>query len=306
MQKITVLITGVTGLVGDGLARFFLNRGYSVIGTSRKNVSSWHPNLKIVNINFSKFNLTNQLEEIINQADWIIHNAAKIKRGEMSIEEGLRLFRSNTTIIYDFLRILAGYPKKKFIFISSARPFRALNSFPNKLIGYNNFDEYSTSKVMAEIICNQFVLANKVKSLVMRISAPYGYVLNNAVLSKFIKKVRLGEDITIWGNGTREQIFTFVEDIGLACELACQNDAVGVFHISGGKPITMKQLAKEIIHVFPESDSKVVFEDRIDPEEGEHIHYSTEKARKVFDYSPQHTIHQGLEKIADFMIKNDL
>ena len=307
MQKITILITGVSGLVGHGMSCYFLSKGYKVIGTSRKKISSWHPNLKIANLSFSEPNITNKLRKIINNVDWVVHSAANIKRGQMSIKQGINLFRANTTILYDLLKILTEFPNKKFIFISSARPFRKLDDTTNKLTNLNNFDEYLTSKVMAEIICNQFILTKKVEPIILRISAPYGYILNNSVLSNFINKVRLGQNITIWGSGKREQIFTFVEDIGLACEKACQNNAiVELFFITGTEAVTMKQLAKAIIQVFPESGSKIVYESRIDPEEGIRVHYPLEKAREEFNYSPYHTIHQGLKKISEFLINNDL
>ncbi len=60
------------------------------------------------------------------------------------------------------------------------------------------------------------------RTVILRISAPYGYVSNQSVIPKFIKLAKQDKNIELLGSGSRSQVFTFVEDIGYACRLAME------------------------------------------------------------------------------------
>ena len=61
------------------------------------------------------------------------------------------------------------------------------------------------------------------------------------------------------GSGNRSQIFTFTEDIGLACRLAITNQSEGIYNIAGENSIKMKELAHKIVYLTKGSRSKIVF-----------------------------------------------
>ncbi len=293
-----VLITGVTGLVGDGLARYFIERGYFVYGTSRKKRQPWSPFLQVVPLELHSTESIFSLKKIIEEVDLVISNAATIGN-ELETMEGI--IRINGLAVYDFLKIMENFPKKKFIYISGARSLSVSKYKFEEDTGYSNRDNYTTSKIVGEIIWRQFFLNEKVNVAALRISAPYGYVLNDAVIPRFIRKVLAKEDITLWGSGQRKQIFTFVEDIGYACELVLRKDAKGVFNVTGGAAISMKELAEVILEVFPSMGCQIVYEKKKDPEEGKKVRYCLTKAKEILGYVPQYDIKKGLRKLAAFV-----
>ena len=299
MKKI--LITGVTGLVGDGLARYFIERGYFVYGTSRRSFPPWSPHMEIIPLELLSSESILSLRDIIKEMDLVISNAALIKYGSGTLEDGLNIFRTNGLAVYDFLKMMENLPQKKFIYISSARATSLSQGKFEEDVGHSNRDDYMTSKIIGEAVFRQFFINEKANVASLRISAPYGYILNDAVISCFIRKVLAKEHITLWGSGQREQIFTFVEDIAYACELVLKKDAKGVFNVTGGAAITMKELAQTVLEVFPSKGSRIIFEDKKDPEEGKKVLYSLDKAKEVLGYSPQYDIKRGLKKIAAFM-----
>jgi nucleoside-diphosphate-sugar epimerase len=296
-----VLVTGVTGLVGDGLARYFIDHGYFVYGTSREAVSSWSPQLRIVPLELRSFESIASMKEVIREVDLVIHNAAMVPRISSKIEEGMDVLRANGLAVYQFLKMMEEFSMKKFVYISGARPLSLSFGAFEEDAGYTNIDDYATSKVIGDVICRQFISVGKANAVSLRISAPYGYVLNEAVVPRFIRKAMAGQDITLWGSGLREQVFTFVEDIAYACELALQKDAKGVFNITGGPAISMKELAEAVLEAFSDGGSRIVFEDKKDPQEGGKVFYPLDKAAAVLGYAPRHNIRDGLKKIAAFI-----
>lgn len=297
-QTKTVLVTGCTGLVGQGLCYYFLNRGYHVIGTARRKILSNHPRFKTAYLDLTQKESIEQLSEIVPSVDVFIHNAAITSRTkEAGIEENINILNVNFIGTYRILKILEKYSGKKMIYISGTRLAQRSLTSAEEEIPYFNKDEYSTSKLAGELVCHQFNLLDKVKSIIIRISAPYGYVLNDAVVSRFVKQVMNNQDITLWGTGAREQVFTFVEDIAFACELAFKADTQGVFNITGGPSTSMKVLAEATMKAFPGSRSRIVFENKEDPQEGTRVYYSIDKAKKEIGYAPHFNIEKGLAKV---------
>ena len=65
---------------------------------------------------------------------------------------------------------------------------------------------------MGEILCRAYGEMG-LKIVILRISAPYGFVSNQSVISRFLNLVKKGKNLELWGSGSRSQVFTFVEDI---------------------------------------------------------------------------------------------
>ena len=61
----------------------------------------------------------------------------------------------------------------------------------------------------------------------------------------------------------------------------------------------MKNLAKKVIKAYPNSNSKIIFENKTDPQEGFSISISTSKAEKELNFIPQNDLSQGIRKIAE-------
>lgn len=301
MQK--VLVTGCAGLVGHGICSHLLRHGYQVIGTSRNAVKAKISNFSMVSLDLTSIDSIRLLSNIVDEVDAVVHNAAQIPEDAArtsSPEEGY--FKVNTQGTFEMLRLVANSGNKPFVHISSSPGSMVVpNGFNDEADAlYNPANAYYASKIAAEIFCKQFQSEKRLDTTVLRINAPYGYRgPRNAVIPRFIDMARRGEDITLWGTGQRQQMFTFVEDIGLACRLALESKLTGIFNITSDEIVTMQQLASKIVEIF-QSDSEVVFNGQPDPQEGRQIKVSIEKARKVLGYVPEHNLVNGLLKIKQF------
>jgi nucleoside-diphosphate-sugar epimerase len=241
-----------------------------------------------------------ELPKALERADAIIHNAALIPGGSRDgvIPEG-RFVETNAMGTHKLLRLVAGAGSgKRFIFISSHSILAEVGDELSEDSPFHPGDEYLASKIMAETLCRQFHLQGRINLSILRIRAPYGYSGNNsAVIPRFLSLVRASKDITLWGTGNRQQAFTFVEDIGLACRLCLDKVDADTFNLSGGAPVTMLELATRVLGMFPQSSSRIVYSGKEDPQEGRKIPATGRKAERVLGFAPRFTLAQGLESV---------
>ena len=294
-----VLITGVTGLVGDGVSRYLLRNNWDVYGTSRRFTKSNRPNFHPLNLNLERE------EQFINlnrnvPFRAVIHNAAKVPYGPVTDEEAETYYRCNVDGTRHLLNWAEKSGTKIVIYISSTGAIND-NIIPltEEAFLKQNANHYHTSKIMGELLCQMYQDRGKLRVVIMRISAPYGYTGSRlSVLPKFIDKVLSNQNIDLWGNGTRKQVFTFVEDIGYACELAIKNDNCnGVYNITGSESITMQGLAETILCACPKSNSKIVLSGHKDPKERQPKIISIVKAKEEIGFEPKYNLYFGIRKI---------
>ncbi len=291
-----VLITGAKGLVGDGICRHFLDNSINVYGTSRQELKSLNQHFIPKKLNLNSKNDILSLNDTL-PLDALIHCGAKLPNSESENESEDAFHSINVSGTENLLRWAKTAGIKIFIFISGTGVFKdSHNNFKENLSNRPHSNPYHRSKANAETICQSFT-NSEMRIVIFRISAPFGYVQNNSVIPKFILSAKSSQNIELWGSGNRSQIFTFTEDIGLACRLAITNQSEGIYNIAGEKSIKMKELAHKIVYLTKGSRSKVVFSGNGDPNEGKSKTISIEKARKELGYYPKNSFDQALSKI---------
>ena len=109
-------------------------------------------------------------------------------------------------------------------------------------------DAYTSSKLAGERIFSR--AAGKDKHLwILRVNAPYGPGMpDHAVVCKFLQLARQGRPLPVWGDGSREQHFTWVGDFCRAVEMLPKT-AAGVYHLVGPDRLSMEQLARLCMEV---------------------------------------------------------
>jgi UDP-glucose 4-epimerase len=294
-----ILITGCTGLVGSGLTGFFLNNGCEVWGTHIQPFESLNKNFHPLVLELKNIESINNLFQELGEIDLLIHNAAYVPKNSIDCERNSdEIFETNFIGTKHLLKFSHISKIKKFIFISGTAIVDKTKGIVNEDAPYYPLNSYYSSKILSEILCSQYAIEKKMNINIFRISGPYGSLKNSAaVIPKFIDLARNSNDITLWGTGTREQVFTFVDDIAYACDLALKNNVSGIFNVVGSSSISMKDLASEVLKLFPDSKSKIVFTGDVDPQEGRSVAISYEKAKKELGYFPQFSISDGLKEM---------
>jgi len=293
-----VLVTGSTGLVGEGICRYFLKDKWNVFGTSRREIISHHKKFSPI-----KFDLgsKNDLDLLNAQLPFkaIIHNAAKLPHSLLNKADIENYYLSNVKGTRQLLDWAIEKNIETFIYISGTGVFMCPSNgdFKEESPLYPNPNHYPISKAMGEILCRAYNEMG-LKTVILRISGPYGFVSNQSVIPKFLNLVKKDKNIELWGNGSRSQVFTFVEDVGFSCKLAIENPAVsGTYNITGNESTTMSELANKVKDSFPKTNSKIIFSNTNDPEEEKKRNIPILKAKREMNFEPQFSLSSGLKQI---------
>ena len=129
----------------------------------------------------------------------------------------------------------------------------------------------------------------------MRIFNTYGprmHPNDGRVVSNFIVQALRGEDITIYGDGTKSRDFTYIQDI-VQANVKAMDKGTGEFNIGGGYNITVLQLAEKII-AATRSTSKITYENAVKGD-AEHTSANITKAAKELGWIPKTPLDEGLE-----------
>ena len=164
---------------------------------------------------------------------------------------------------------------------------------------------YDEGKRAAETLFSDFHRQYKVDIRIARIFNTFGprmAIDDGRVVSNFIVQALRNQEITIYGDGNQTRSFCFVDDLirGIV-KLFFSKEYLGPINLGNPQPITMKELAKEIIELTNSKSSLVYLplpED--DPVERKP---DIDKAIKNLDWQPKIDRTVGLIKTIEYFKK---
>ncbi len=297
MQKIRrILVLGSSGVVGHGVSTDLIKNSFYVLGTSnKKKLFSNSVNfINVPNIDFSKKNFLKKIERLIKKyrlqavincaalLPYKSSNAYKTKMNKINNESVIKILNLSKKNGLSFFINIGGH--------SIQEKLREKN-LPNMQKFY-----FKTKNIVEKKILNK---KSKTKVVSLNILAPYGYILEEtSLIPKFINQVKKGQNINIFSDGTRKQIFTFSEDVGAACRYIFRNELSGAISFAGPAVITTKFLAKTIISVFAKKDINISYQKNIKDKDGLAVKkYLKEKNKKKLLSVHKHSLKKSLSKI---------
>lgn len=299
MNNLKVLLTGNTGLVGS-MIQLKLKESCELYTLGRGESNNFYDDKRFFKIDLRNNSKLNKLIKKISP-DIIIHCAAqtpgdiypdskKLAINNEQIDTSLfkSISKTSCKLIYMSSTIVYGLPKFEY---------NVDESFP-----VMNYSYYASQKINAE----KYILKNFKNFLILRLNAPYGLNMrNDTVMTKFINQSINNKPILLHGSGNRMQDFTNSKDIAelIYNLLKDQNRNKGVFNISNGMPISMKDLAYTIKKITG-SNSEVLYSGLLDEQEDYKASYSTNMAKNLLNWKPQISLESGiLELISNFSPK---
>ena len=291
-----VLVLGSSGVVGHGVASDLVKHNYFVVGTSnKKKLFSTSKNfVNISNINFNKKNFISKIDKLIKTHKLqAAINCVALLPNKSSTAYRLQIKKVNYQAVLKILNL--SIKNKLFFFINIGG-----HSIKEKL-KEKNLPEIQKCYFVSKDSIEKKILEKKsiTKIISLNIIAPYGHVLEEtSVVPKFINQVKKGQNINIFSNGERKQIFTFSEDVGAACRHIYKKKLSGSISFAGPSIITTKTLAKTIISVFAKKKISFFFKKNIPDQDGIAVNnYLEEKKNKELILIKKHSLKKSLLKI---------
>lgn len=158
---------------------------------------------------------------------------------------------------------------------------------------------YDEGKRCAETLFFDYHRQHDLRIRVMRIFNTYGPKMqanDGRVISNFIVQALLGNDITIYGNGSQTRSFCYVDDLidGMIRMMNAPDDVTGPVNVGNPDEVTIRDLAKLVIELTG-SRSRTVFRPLPENDPLQRRPDIT-RARTELGWEPTVTLEEGLKR----------
>jgi len=300
-----VLITGSSGQIGTNLALRLLEEDHYVFGVDKR-LNPWTDRFRYIlqDLAGSFGNYRGGIGGVeYPPADVVVHLGANAKVHQLVAEPHRAM--ENIQVTYNVLEYCR-QNKVPIVFSSSREVYGDIRRYITEETQADfSFTEstYSASKISGEALIYSYARCYGVPYLIFRFSNVYGRYDNDLermerVIPLFIRKIALGEPITVYG---RDKVldFTYVDDCidgvyaGLQRLLSGQvrNETINLAYGRGNSLLRLVELISAALDKIPEV--------RIEsPLVGEVTHYVADisRARALLEYEPGVPLEEGIPR----------
>lgn len=314
-----ILVTGCSGFIGSTLCEtLVLNENYTVIGIDNfdpfyaKSIkqNNMQELLNKKNFVFYEIDLldSNNLTKIIEQykPEIVVHLAAKAGL-RPSMENPLPYYQSNVDGTISLLEVMRKNNITKMVFASSSSvygenpkvPFSEQDSL-NNVISF-----YAASKLACEQINLLYHKTYNISFVNLRFFTVFGPRQRpDLAIHKFFKSIINNEALTIYGDGSMERDYTYIEDIVMGVNAAIEyiKSDVSIFetiNLGNNKPVSILNLVESIGQIVNKKPD-VKFLDK--PKGDVTITYADiKKAQTLLSYYPTTPLETGLNNFYEWL-----
>jgi len=224
-----IFLTGANGLLGSSFKRIFTNRNsYNVKSLAFKEIESLN---------------SEQLKNILNDIDWIIHCAAltNVEYCEKNPED---CYKANC--LFTEKLSLCANKHSRFLFISSTGIYGEHKSTP-----YNEFDKVEPTTVhhKSKEIAEKIILNHNPENIIVRTGWLYGDISKNDFVSKIINEAELASS-PLKSNSDQIGCPTNSNELSKVCIDLINKDASGIFNVTSSGEASRFDYVKTIIEIF--------------------------------------------------------
>lgn len=249
-----LLVTGGAGFIGSNLVDELMVQGHQVLVID--NLSGGKKENLNPKCRFFKRDVCNykSIKLLFKGVDHVFHLAA-LPRVQYSIEHPLETNETNVVGTLNVLKASFEAGIKKVIYSASSSAYGDQKKLPLK----ENFaacpkSPYGLQKHIGELYCRVWSQVYSLPTVSLRYFNVYGprnnpdgaYAL---VIAKFLRQRKMGEPLTLTGDGSQTRDFTNVKDVVRANILAMKSSRVGkgeVINIGTGKNQSINKIAELI------------------------------------------------------------
>ncbi|WP_159353883.1 GDP-mannose 4,6-dehydratase [Bacillus velezensis] len=307
-----VFVTGCTGLLGSCLVKELIDQGASVTGLVRDTVPKSNlyqgEQVKQMNIVQGALEDLDVIERALGEyeIDTVFHLAAQAIVG-VANRNPISTFEANILGTWNILEACRRHPLiKRVIVASSDKAYGDHPTLPyDENMPLQGKHPYDVSKSCADLLSHTYFNTYGLPVCITRCGNLYGGGdLNfNRIIPQTIQLVLNGEAPEIRSDGTFIRDYFYIEDaveayLLLAEKMEELNLAGEAFNFSNEIQLTVLELVEKILKAM-DSDLKPKVLNQ-GSHEIKHQYLSAEKARKLLNWTPAHTIDEGLEKTIEW------
>lgn len=311
----TVLVTGGAGFIGSHLTERLLESGHDVVAFDNFD-TFYDPAVKEANLETSRDYLGFReirgdvrdpavYSRLPDDVDTVVHLAARAGVRPSIEDPGLYLDVNvrGSGVLLDFLRARG---IKRLLFGSSSSVYgeAAAVPFAEDDPADRPISPYAATKRTGELLAHAHSHLYGTGALCLRFFTVYGPRQRpDLAIHKFARMMEAGEAIPMFGDGTTERDYTYIDDIldgieGALAHLTRHPGTFDVVNLGGARTISLRGMIQEVgmamgaeprISRLPEQPGDV-----------KRTHADISKACRLFGYRPETPFPEGLRHFAQW------
>jgi nucleoside-diphosphate-sugar epimerase len=310
-----VLVTGCAGFIGCRVSEMLLDAGHSVVGVDNLNdaydvrLKEWRLSQVRPNSDFAfhHCDITDRgpLDRLFGKVplDAVINLAARAGVRQ-SLEAPRCYYETNLVGSLNLLELCREFGVRKFVLASTSSvygdselPYREDAPTDRPL------SPYAASKKAAEVACYTYHHHNGLDVTVLRYFTVYGPAGRpDMSIFRFIGQIFEGEPLSLYGDGSQERDFTYVDDIARGTVASLKPLGFEVINLGSDRPVALREVVRLIqervgkeacIETHPRHPADVLA-----------TWADITKARQILGWRPQVPFEQGLSQAVEWYRRN--
>jgi UDP-glucuronate 4-epimerase len=309
-----ILVTGGAGFIGSHLVEAFVKEGHQVSviddfndfyspGIKKGNLKSVASSIGLHTADIRDKELVADIVRA-EQPEIIIHLAARAGV-RPSVQQPELYLQTNINGTFNLLEAAKANHVSRFVFASSSSVYGACKQAPFRedQVLMQTLSPYAGTKLAGEHLCSNYSYLYGLKVVCLRFFTVYGPRQRpDLAIHKFAKLIHQGRPIEVYGDGSAQRDFTYIDDIVQGILAATRYDGSNFDVFNLGESDTNK--LSDVISALEEALEKKAVIDYLPPVPGDMplTHADISKARTLLGYAPTTRIPQGIPKFIDWFL----
>ncbi|NLX99388.1 MAG: NAD-dependent epimerase/dehydratase family protein [Rhodopirellula sp.] len=309
MAKLPYLVTGAAGFIASRVTELLLEEGHRVVGVDNLN-DAYDPRLKqwrlarletrggfqFQQMDISDRNAVARLFEKEGPFEAVVNLAARAGV-RSSVEDPWVYYRANCDGTLNLLDACRENGVKKFLLASTSSLYGAHNPVPYREDADTNcpLSPYAASKKAAETLAFTYHYLHGLDVSVVRYFTVYGPAGRpDMSVFRFIRRIAEGESIVVFGDGSQERDFTYVDDIARGTVAALRPLGYEVVNLGGDRPVRLSEVIATIGELLGRPAN--IDYRPAHPADVPATWADVSKARQLLDWTPAVTMEEGVRR----------
>jgi nucleoside-diphosphate-sugar epimerase len=315
-------VTGVAGFIASKVCELLLDEGHTIVGVDELNdaydVRLKHWRLERLRVKdrfrFAPVDIRDRAglaEYFRGQADELgsgyaaVINLAARAGVRQSVENPWVYYETNTTGTLNLLELCRESDVPKFVLASTSSLYGARNATPYREDADTDgpLSPYAASKKAAEVLCHTYHYLYGIDVSIVRYFTVYGPAGRpDMSLFRFVQWIHEGQPLILFGDGTQERDFTYVEDVARATIASVKPLGYQIMNVGSDKPIVLND-AIRLIERLSGSSAKIERQ----PAHPADVHATwadITKAGDLLGWRPEVDFEEGVTRLVEWYREN--
>lgn len=314
-----ILVTGGAGFIGSHLCERLVENHHQVtcvdnfcdfydpeIKENNIKKLNLYPNFTLFRVDITDFKM---MENVFAKKpfDMVIHLAA-MAGVRPSIDNPSLYFAVNITGTVNILELCKKYNVKKIVFASSSSVYGNNEKIP--FCESDNVDNpispYAATKKAGELICHTYHSLYQMSVACLRFFTVYGPRQRpDLAIHKFTNMILEDKVIPVYGDGTTQRDYTYIDDILDGIMKSIDYIFFGVkyqvFNLGESSTISLKKMIETIERNLNKEAKKEILP--MQPGDVQRTFADISKSKKILKYNPTTDFETGIQKFLEWKLK---